>query len=605
MRFAQMLRSQNEINKTAGKIAEEVQEHILVVKEDQNDADIFKRNLENLGYTVKHVHNGYQALTAIKSNKPNLVISDVMLEGMKGHELFRIIRSDPESSSIPFMFISSPESTPDKMLGFQGYGDDYINTPFDFGVLKSRVEALIRRKKKSPEPVISAEEMPLTKIEAEPPTTSVVEAVREITHEEPAQDVKALESPVVTSVKFIPDDDFSDEPVEENIAASEGSPHTAEAKAVVEELDESCEEEDAELAEDEDTEEIEDDKDKYAHEDMGYIGTAFQKMTTEAKFKAQPRDDKKLPTRKELMHANPNNLYLFGRDIINYIAAKGGKFNTDDYLFISSYCEKITEASIANNALVTLALAKNDDYGLGYNSVNKAIVSLRIGNNMNMQSGELALLGTAGLLLDIGMLKVDSDILNKRGKLSRKERAEVNKHIEYGIEIVEDAIKRDFPRECEYISTTILQHHEREEGQGYPNNLNGEQISRPTKILGLADTYEALCHTRYHRMRQTTYHALQEVVSMKKTFFDPRVLRALVNELTFFPIGCYVRLNTDEVGVVIDTSPMHSMRPKIKILLDSEGVNLEHDKVVDLVESPFLYVVKPLDDDDVPEFERI
>jgi hypothetical protein len=88
---------------------------------------------------------------------------------------------------------------------------------------------------------------------------------------------------------------------------------------------------------------------------------------------------------------------------------------------------------------------------------------------------------------------------------------------------------------------------------------------------------------------------------MKKTYFDPIILRALVNELTFFPIGCYVRLNTDEIGVVIDTSTVHSMRPKVKILTDAEGVPLDIHKTVDLVQAPFLYVVKPLDDDDVPE----
>ena len=55
--------------------------------------------------------------------------------------------------------------------------------------------------------------------------------------------------------------------------------------------------------------------------------------------------------------------------------------------------------------------------------------------------------------------------------------------------------------------------------------------------------------------------------------------------------------------MVIDTSPIHSMRPKIRILIDSEGGVLDSEKVVDLVESPFLYVVKPLDDEDVPEFD--
>ena len=88
---------------------------------------------------------------------------------------------------------------------------------------------------------------------------------------------------------------------------------------------------------------------------------------------------------------------------------------------------------------------------------------------------------------------------------------------------------------------------------------------------------------------------------MKKIHFDPVILRALVNELTFFPIGCYVKLNTDEIGVVTDTSPIHSMRPKLKILTDSEGLPLDTPKVMDLVQAPFLYVVKPLEDEDIPD----
>jgi HD-GYP domain-containing protein (c-di-GMP phosphodiesterase class II) len=171
------------------------------------------------------------------------------------------------------------------------------------------------------------------------------------------------------------------------------------------------------------------------------------------------------------------------------------------------------------------------------------------------------------------------------------------------VELIEAGIKKDFPVECEYLVGSISQHHEREEGQGYPQKLTGDNINLPAKILGLADTYEAMCHIRFHRVRQTTYRALQEVVSMKKSHFDPRILRALVNELTFFPIGCYVKLNTDEIGIVVDTSLIQSMRPKVRILFDSEGERITEDKVIDLVESPFLYVVKPLDNEDFSQLK--
>ena len=327
----------------------------------------------------------------------------------------------------------------------------------------------------------------------------------------------------------------------------------------------------------------------------------FKKIAPEEKLKSEKSVKLGLPTRTQIVHADAKTLYKYGHDIIEVLTKAGGKFGADEFLSITTYCDKLAEAATANNVLLSLALSSESEPTLSSHLVNCSIIALRIGKNLQVQAGELSLLGSAGLLFDIGMLAVDPGIRNKRGELTDAEYAKIKKHVNFSVEMIESAIRKDFPQECKYLSKAISQHHERQEGQGYPNKLTGEKISRAGKIIGIADTYEALCHTRYHRSRQTTYRALQEVVGMKKTFFDPIVLRALVNELTFFPIGCYVRLNTEEVGVVIDVSPIHSMRPKINIITDTDGAFLDMPKVVDLVQSPFLYVVKPLEDEDIPE----
>jgi DNA-binding response OmpR family regulator len=140
-----MLQSLDEARKEEARIAEEEQDYVMIVKEDPEESAQLKSSLERLGYKVKDVNNCSEALKAIKIKHPLLVISDIMLKGMKGHELCRAIKSEKETSSIPFMFISSSESTPDKTLGFQSYGDDYITTPFDLNVLKARVESLLQR----------------------------------------------------------------------------------------------------------------------------------------------------------------------------------------------------------------------------------------------------------------------------------------------------------------------------------------------------------------------------------------------------------------------------------------------------------------------------
>ena len=328
------------------------------------------------------------------------------------------------------------------------------------------------------------------------------------------------------------------------------------------------------------------------------------KIPVEAMIKAASGGRLKLPSRESIINAAPEELYRFGREIYNSIAANDGVFTADDYTNISGYCEKLTEQSAANNDLLRKALDKNSSPDLATHSVNVAVIAVRIGSNLKLQSGQLSLLCTAALLFDIGMIKVHPGILTKQGQLNRSELAEMHNHVRYGKEMIEEAIAKKYPEDCKYIAAAIYQSHEREEGKGYPEKLNGDQISKPAKIIGVADTYDALCHTRYHRVRQSTYRALQEVVGMKKTFFDPLILRGLVNELTFFPIGCFVRLNTDEIGTVLDTSPVHSMRPKVKVLANSDGSMLEEPRIVDLVQSPFIYVVRALDDDDVPELQN-
>lgn len=526
MKFARMLRSQKEVKTDFKKDTDSAQDCILIVKQNPVESGILKRNLENLGYLVKAVDTAQDALEELKKTSPALVISDVMLEGMNGNELCRIIKGNTKTSSIPFMFIATPESTPDKMLGFQGYGDDYITAPFDSSVLKQRVSALIRHRQKKE-------------------TGAVVDD---------KVDASAVQTTEAKEPKLIPVEDSTTEPMEYK------------AKTIG----------------------IQDKADEIFKEKRKALGT---RISTKFKF----------PPVKKINEADSNLLYSYGIQIFKLLEEADGEFGKDEYLYLLNFAERIVEKNISDNDLLALALERGGGPDLFSHCINTAIITVRIGRNLKLSKEELVFLFVSAFLSDLGLIRVPPEIFKKKGELSKSERIKVNKHVVHSIEMVENAAKEAFPEECMYISSTIYQHHEREEGQGYPNGITGDQINLSSKILGLADTYEALCHTRFHRIQQTTYRALQGVVSMKKTYFDPIVLRALVNELTFFPIGCYVRLNTDEVGLVIDTSSTHSMRPKVKVLIDSDGYEIVGDKTVNLVEAPFLYIVKPLEDEDVPE----
>lgn len=102
---------------------------------------------------------------------------------------------------------------------------------------------------------------------------------------------------------------------------------------------------------------------------------------------------------------------------------------------------------------------------------------------------------------------------------------------------------------------------------------------------------------KFKNSPQVSYFALDDIVKSKK--FKGSRIRRLIMALSFFPIGTYVKLNTDEVGIIIETYPDHPMRGKVNILADAEGEPLECPKVIDLCERTWLYVRKALDDKEI------
>ena len=107
------------------------------------------------------------------------------------------------------------------------------------------------------------------------------------------------------------------------------------------------------------------------------------------------------------------------------------------------------------------------------------------------------------MLHDIGKLKIDPKILNKKGKLTDEEFEEIKKHPVLGYEIVKDM---DLP---EKIKEAVLMHHEKINGTGYPSGLKGEEISNYAKIVSICDIYDAMTSTRTYRKRFCPFQVIR------------------------------------------------------------------------------------------------
>ncbi|NQT00078.1 MAG: hypothetical protein HQ595_03250, partial [Candidatus Omnitrophica bacterium] len=143
------------------------------------------------------------------------------------------------------------------------------------------------------------------------------------------------------------------------------------------------------------------------------------------------------------------------------------------------------------------------------------------------------------------------------------------------------------------IRTTIIQHHERANGLGYPEGLAQEEIADYAKMVGLADTYEAMTHQRPHRVPCPPHQALREIIGPLKLFFDIRVIKALVNRISVYPVGSLVQLNSGEIAKVISSSPASPLRPFVLVILDAYKRHVSAPRTIDLCENNSFFIKGP------------
>lgn len=124
---------------------------IFIIDDEQDIREILKINLESEGYDIKSFPSADDALKGFKSEKPDLIILDVMMEGKDGFEFCREIRANDRLKSIPVIFLSAKSEEFDKVLGLELGGDDYLTKPFSIKELRSRIKAVLRRTGDIPE----------------------------------------------------------------------------------------------------------------------------------------------------------------------------------------------------------------------------------------------------------------------------------------------------------------------------------------------------------------------------------------------------------------------------------------------------------------------
>jgi HD-GYP domain-containing protein (c-di-GMP phosphodiesterase class II) len=244
---------------------------------------------------------------------------------------------------------------------------------------------------------------------------------------------------------------------------------------------------------------------------------------------------------------------------------------------------------LADDALLVRALECGEsELDRARHMLNTAIFAVKIAQGSGCREEELPWLGLAGCLHDVGMGIVPARIVNKSSGLTEEEQALIRMHPEKGFRILQT-----LGPEYEWLANVVLQHQEREDGSGYPRGLTGDEIHEFAKIIGLADTYEALTHPRpYRAVARSPLEIAKEIINSERGHFPNHILKGFLRGLSTFPVGSWVRLNTGEGARIVVTNAAFPLRPVVEILTDAKGERVDPPRRVDLAANTLLYVTQ-------------
>lgn len=219
--------------------------------------------------------------------------------------------------------------------------------------------------------------------------------------------------------------------------------------------------------------------------------------------------------------------------------------------------QKVTEDPDLFRLLATLQ--SKDDYTYRHN-IGVGVIATLIGKWMKMDSKNLSLLALAATLHDVGKMKISLEILNKPGKLTKSEYQVIQKHTIYGYELLTVTVGISAR-----VAQVALQHHEREDGGGYPYGITGDEMDLFSKIVAVADVFHAMTSKRPYHEERPFYQVIKEMENDQFGKLDPYIVKVLLRHIMDAMVGSEVVLTDGRKGKIILTQPHDLIRPLIVV----------------------------------------
>ena len=242
------------------------------------------------------------------------------------------------------------------------------------------------------------------------------------------------------------------------------------------------------------------------------------------------------------------------------------------------------------------ALQKHDGYAYSH-AINCSALAAAFGRHLGLPQELLMDVAAGGLLMDIGITRLEPGLLAKPGPLDATSATAMRRHVVLGMETIDEGTGITAA-----VREMVRCHHERHDGSGYPDRLRGASIPLLGRIGGIVDTFDALTSDRPHARAIARHEALQVIYRERDRLFQRELVEQFIGCLGVYPTGSLVELSTGEIAVVMTQNPMRRLLPRVMLLTGADKTLRESFEPLDLMlraerqpELPRVDVVRPLE----------
>ena len=239
--------------------------------------------------------------------------------------------------------------------------------------------------------------------------------------------------------------------------------------------------------------------------------------------------------------------------------------------------------SVSRNpdAMLLLSQLKNKDEYTSQHSLNVCLYSIVLGRALGLEGEGLETVGLCGMLHDMGKIRTPLKILNKAGKFTDEEHKIMKLHPTHG----RDILVSSGQKVGDEVVQAAYSHHERLDGGGYPEGHSKSDISPFSRIVTIADVYDAITSSRVYDGARSHLEATRILIEGRGKSFDDQLVLRFIECMGLYPPGSLIEMTNGEVALLLENNEASRLTPKLLLIMNAQKA-LMPEKMIDLAKAP-------------------